>query len=106
MWTIYGGHFDIPQVKSHVKELEKETEKPDFWNDRSKAEDLLKEINESKELIRQIEELKTELESNLEMITLLETEEDEDLTTPLPSFTQRTENAYFLFSTFRLAASS
>ena len=40
---------------------------------------MLKEINESKELIRQIEELKTELESNLEMITLLETEEDEDL---------------------------
>ena len=59
--------------------MERETEKPDFWNDRSKAEDLLKEINESKELIRQIEELKTELESNLEMITLLETEEDEDL---------------------------
>ncbi len=59
--------------------MEKETEKPDFWNDRSKAEDLLKEINESKELIRQIEELKTEIESNLEMITLLETEEDEDL---------------------------
>ncbi len=40
---------------------------------------MLKEINESKELIRQIESLKAELESNLEMITLLETEEDEDL---------------------------
>ena len=40
---------------------------------------MLKEINESKDLIQQIESLKTELESNLEMITLLETEEDEDL---------------------------
>ena len=79
MWTIYGGHFDIPQVKNHIKELEKETEKPDFWNDRAKAEELLKEVNESKDLVNKIEQLKADLESNLEIITLLETEEDEEL---------------------------
>ena len=77
--TIYGGHFDISKKKEEVKELEKETEKPDFWNNRAAAEELLRTINDNKDIIDKVESLKEEIESNLEVLTLLDQEEDEAL---------------------------
>ena len=75
----YGGHFDIPSKKDEINELTHTTESQDFWNDREKAEETLSKLKELKDLVKSIEDLKLEIESTLEVLNLLETEEDENL---------------------------
>ena len=72
---IYGGHFDIESKEQEVKELEKKTYEPTFWDDRNKAEDTIKEINELKTLIESINNAKDELQANKELLDLMEPEE-------------------------------
>ena len=76
---IYGGHFDIPNKKEEINTLQKETEDPNFWNDRNKAEETLSKQKELKDLVDSLESLKVEIESTLEVLNLLETEPDENL---------------------------
>ena len=74
---IFGGHFDIDSKKEEIKELEKQTIAEDFWNDRSKAEELLKEINDRKNTIIPIEKIKNKITDNIELLEILEVEDDE-----------------------------
>ena len=76
---IYGGHFDIDSKKEEIKRLEKETENPNFWNNKNEAEELLKNINSLKDLVNQVESVKKEIESNIDVLNLLEIEEDNEL---------------------------
>lgn len=69
--------------------LTKQTEDPNFWNDRQKAENLLKEINEKKNLISSIETLKKEIVSNQELLELLDIEPDQDMESQLEESTKR-----------------
>ncbi len=71
---IYGGHFDIPNKKEQVEELQKETEDVNFWNDRLHAEETIKKLNDLKEEINRIEELKKEIETNKELLDFIEDE--------------------------------
>ncbi len=75
----YGGHFDIPEKKEKIKELTKKTEENNFWNDREKAEEVLKELNDEKNLVDKIETKKIEIEDNLDLLELLELEPDEKI---------------------------
>ena len=75
----YGGHFDINLKKEKIVKLQSETEKTDFWNNRESAEEILKELNELKDLVDGIEKLKNEIESTIDLLTLLEYESDEEL---------------------------
>ena len=74
-----GGHFDLSSKKEQINNLQKETEDPSFWNNREKAEDLIKDLNNIKEQVNQIETIEKEVKSNLEVLDLLETEEDSSL---------------------------
>ena len=38
---IYGGHFDIDGKIKKIDELEREINQPDFWNDSSKAQNII-----------------------------------------------------------------
>ena len=49
--VIFGGIFDIDKKKSMVSEMENLAAKPDFWNDASKAQKVLKEIKNAKRII-------------------------------------------------------
>ena len=69
---IYGGHFDIVSKESELKELEEKTYSPNFWDDRNKAEETLKQVNELKSLIASINNAKEEIEANKELLGLLE----------------------------------
>ncbi|MBQ9019596.1 MAG: peptide chain release factor 2 [Bacilli bacterium] len=71
--------LDIPKKKEEIEKLQKETEDNSFWNDREKAESTLKELNSLKELVKSVEELKLEIESNIEVLKLLEIEIDNNL---------------------------
>ncbi|MBQ3298543.1 MAG: peptide chain release factor 2 [Bacilli bacterium] len=77
--------LDIPSKKEKVKELQKETEAADFWNDRIKAEEIIKQINDLNEEISRIELLKKDIETNKELLELIE---DDSLLEELESNTQ------------------
>lgn len=66
---LFGGYFDIDSKKEKVKELEKETTNPDFWN-RDDSSLILKEIGDYKKEINSIEILKEDLSSYRELISL------------------------------------
>lgn len=73
---IYGGHFDIDSKITEITNLQKQTEEPNFWDDRQIAEKVLKEINEKKNLVSSIDDLKKKITDNLELLELLELESD------------------------------
>jgi len=54
--------FDIGKKKEQLKELEKEVQKPDFWQNREKAIKFSQEINQLKKEIEDFEELEIGLE--------------------------------------------
>ena len=76
---IYGGHFDIPTKIEELEKLELQTKELNFWNDRNKAEEVLKEIKELKDVITSVENTKSEISSNKELLQLSEMENDEEL---------------------------
>ncbi len=74
-----GGHFDFPKKIERIKNLQEITEKPDFWNDHNKSEEVLLELNNLKELVNQVESLNQDIATNKEMIALMVTEPDETI---------------------------
>ena len=74
-----GGHFDLVSKKERINSLQKETEDLSFWNNREKAEDTLRELNDLKAQVEQIESIEKDIKSNLEVLDLLEIEEDDTL---------------------------
>ena len=67
---IYGGCFDVPDKYIKIKRLQAESEKIDFWDDRTKAEAIIKELNDLKNEVEQLKQLKEELSSNIEMLEI------------------------------------
>lgn len=71
-----------------------------FWNDRNRAEEILKELNDLKEQVTKIESLKNAITSNIELIDLLELEPDEtlekDITSALTAIEKEVENLNLL----------
>lgn len=53
--------------------------KPNFWDDKEKADLTLKDIQELKNLTQDIKKLKEDTENNLELIELLLVEKDDEL---------------------------
>lgn len=58
----YGGIFDLAERREKVATLEKETARPEFWNNNESAQQLLKEIATHKSWIDRFERVHTELE--------------------------------------------
>lgn len=59
--------------------LQKETESPDFWNNREKKDSVLSEISSKKEIITNVEQIKTKVKDSLELLELIEIEPDEEV---------------------------
>ena len=74
-----GGNFDLDNKSERINFLEKETTKPNFWDNREKSEQIIKEMNALKNETEEIISIKNEIESNLELIKLLDTEPDESI---------------------------
>ena len=55
----YGGYFDIDSKNNRIKELEKEMELPDFWNNQDSSNKTISELNELKGIVKDITELST-----------------------------------------------
>jgi peptide chain release factor 2 len=59
--TIYWSIFDLPEKKSRLSELEKLAENPDLWDNREKAQGILKKIVDLREEINDLEKLKLQI---------------------------------------------
>jgi len=72
-----GGHFDLEEKRQKVKELEKLSNEPNFWNDIEKANNINKEIVTLNKLINNTSKIEKEINENLEILTILSEEEME-----------------------------
>jgi len=55
--------FDIVSKRKKIKELETETQKPDFWKQKDKAINLTQELSELQQTVSEFEQLKNETDS-------------------------------------------
>ena len=76
---IYGGHFDCCEKIKQIKQLEEKTMEDGFWNNKDTSSEIIDEINKLKQIVEPLEELKSKINSNLELLELLEIEEDNEV---------------------------
>lgn len=68
--TIYWSIFDLPEKKSRLSELEKLSENPDLWDNREKAQGILKKIVDLRDEINGLEKLKLQITDSHDLALL------------------------------------
>ncbi|MBR3898555.1 MAG: peptide chain release factor 2 [Bacilli bacterium] len=63
-----GGHFDPEGKENKIKELDIEMKKPNFWDDKRKAEEIIGEYNSLNSILKKTKELKEEIDFTLESL--------------------------------------
>ena len=86
-----GGYFDLASKDEEIKELQKKTENATFWDNPTKAEEVLIRLNTLKEEGNQINVTQQELSDMVEIIQLLENDEDPSLQQEIESKVKRIE---------------
>ena len=71
--------FDILNLKEELKKLEEKTNNADFWQDSQNSSKILKKINQIKSKIEFYKKIENNLNSVIEMNSLLEQEKEESL---------------------------
>ena len=71
--------FDISNLKEELKTLEEKTNNTDFWQDSQNSSKILKQINQIKSKIEFYKKIENNLNSVIEMNSLLEQEKEESL---------------------------
>lgn len=78
-WTLSGGIFDLPKLKSQLSELEEKSSQPDFWDDPASAQKVHQKISRIKDIIQPFDVLKKRLDDVNEFYEILKLEPDDDL---------------------------
>lgn len=58
----YGGHFDIEKLQDHIKLLEQETLRENFWDQNQKAKDTLKNLESAKDELKKFQSIQQQLD--------------------------------------------
>ena len=66
---ISGGLFDLDNKKNEIKKLEKEINDVNFWNDKKKADVVIKEVNRLKSIVDPILVLSKKVNDNMSILT-------------------------------------
>ena len=82
---IYGGYFDTDQKIKRINELEDFVNTNNIWDNREEAEKIILEMNTLKDSVQNIKDIKKEVEDNLDIVSLLEEEMDNELFSSLES---------------------
>ena len=69
----------IDKLKEEIGELEKESSKPDFWDDMENSQKVMQKIGSLKAKVASYEGVKNDYDDALVMIELANEEEDESL---------------------------
>ncbi|WP_425250747.1 peptide chain release factor 2 [Fusobacterium nucleatum] len=70
-----GGLFDLEKRKSTIKELEKLTFEDNFWSDKRKSSEIIKNMNFEKNIVSRYEKLVTEIDDEEVLIDFVESGE-------------------------------
>lgn len=68
----------IGEKKRRMATLEEQSAQPDFWNDRERAQQLLRELTDLKNEVKALEELQGKVQENLELLEVMEQLGDEE----------------------------
>ena len=71
--------FDIVKIENELSELEKQTIKPDFWNDKDNSNKILAKIKILKHKYTSYTKLENEIKNIEELSELLKTDFDEEM---------------------------
>lgn len=63
------------KIKNRIAELEKEVERPDFWNNQEEAKKLSQELSDDRETVDSVEELKESINDMTDLMDVLSEEE-------------------------------
>ncbi len=69
--------LNLDAKNDKLKQLESESMRPDFWDDREKAQKLLQELSDIKAQLEKVSALKSRLKENLELVEVLGEEIDQ-----------------------------
>ncbi|MEA5573246.1 peptide chain release factor 2 [Calothrix sp. UHCC 0171] len=72
-------YLDIPALTAKIQDLEQVSAQPDFWDDQTKAQQTMQELDELKAHLSQYREWRSQLEDSKAVFELLESESDEGL---------------------------
>ncbi len=75
-WRISGSFFDLEGKQNRIRELEKISSQPGFWNDNQKAQLVLKEVSELKRWSERWGELSQKTEDAALLASMAREEED------------------------------
>ena len=78
-----GGDFDLASKEHRLAELEREAASPDFWNDSAAAQVSMRELTELRNTVDLWRELKQQVDDNLGLLELFESDTDPDLTSEI-----------------------
>ncbi|MFA5432271.1 MAG: peptide chain release factor 2 [Candidatus Paceibacterota bacterium] len=67
--------FDLSNIKKRIIELEKEIERPDFWNNQEEAKKLSQELADNKDTVNSSDELKKSIYDLIDLKSVLSEEE-------------------------------
>ncbi|MBF2068037.1 MAG: peptide chain release factor 2 [Calothrix sp. C42_A2020_038] len=72
-------YLDIPALTAKIQDLEQVSAQPEFWNDQTKAQRTMQELDEVKAHLSQYQQWQRNLEDTKAVVELLELESDEGL---------------------------
>ena len=75
----YGGIFEPSKKEARIQELEQIMTQPNFWDDRQKSEKVISEINTLKKKLENVKVLRKKIADDIETITLLKEENNQEL---------------------------
>nr|WP_288555949.1 peptide chain release factor 2 [uncultured Mediterraneibacter sp.] len=75
-----GIHFNLPEKKERIEELEKRIEEPGFWDNPEESQQVMKRLKGLQDYVEKIDHLKDSYEEMEMLIEMSEEEQDESVT--------------------------
>ncbi len=78
-WVKLRSIFDVPALTAKIQDLEQVAAQPELWEDQTKAQQILQELNDYKSHLQQFEQWRSSLADSRAILELLELEMDDSL---------------------------
>jgi len=78
-WVKLRSIFDVPALTAKIQDLEQVAAQPELWEDQTKAQQILQELNDYKSHLQQFEQWRSSLADSQAILELLELEMDDSL---------------------------
>ncbi|WP_105300834.1 peptide chain release factor 2 [Anaerococcus marasmi] len=78
---LIGDSLDPASLEKEIKELEKQSASPDFWNDSDKAQKIMADLSNKKDELADYKKLESGIVDNTDMLDLVEMSEEKETDT-------------------------